>query len=386
MVGKRVVIKLGGSVLREPKDFEKMAEKVKKEVDIGNKVVLVVSAIKGETDRLIELGRSVGADDETLDSIAGLGEVLSARLMTAALNKVGVKALAIDPSSPLWPIYTDEKFGDANVDLHKTCGSVISNLNPLLQDKVPVVCGYLGKSKEGRLTTLGRGGSDTTAVVIARCLGADEVVLVKDSSGIMSADPRVIKNSKKIGELEAEEALLVSLGGAKVLHHKALKYLTPKIRLRVVSADEDLTSGGTVVMGYIPPLEVEVHPKKVGMITLILRNKIPHNFKDSISISYLDNAVILYVDSGVDKVLEEAHKMVEEGLVKAVTLKEGLAMVKVWGSSIEEIPGIVSKIAEPLAERGINIFGVQTVHNRVAVFVDWERREEVAQLLKSALG
>ncbi len=105
MVGKRVVIKLGGSVLREPKDFEKMAEKVKKEVDIGNKVVLVVSAIKGETDRLIELGRSVGADDETLDSIAGLGEVLSARLMTAALNKVGVKALAIDPSSPLWPIY-----------------------------------------------------------------------------------------------------------------------------------------------------------------------------------------------------------------------------------------------------------------------------------------
>ncbi len=387
MVGKKVVIKLGGSVLREPKDFDLMAKKVRRELELGNRVILVVSAMKGETDRLIQLGREVGANDELLDSIAGLGEVLSARLMAASLNRLGIKAAAIDPSSPLWPIYTDDRFGDANVDLHKTCGSAISNLEPLLKEAVPVVCGYLGKSRDGKLTTLGRGGSDTTAVVLARCLKADEVVLVKDSPGVLTADPKVMKDAKRLKELDASEALLVSLGGAKVLHHKALKYLTPKIRLRVVSADEEgFTSGGTVVKGYIPPLEVEVHPRKVSMITLVLRERIPHNFKDSISISYLDNAAIVYVDSNVEKVLKEAHKLVDEGKVKAVTLKDGLAMIKVWGAAIEEIPGIVSKITEPLAEKGINIFGVQTVHNRVAIFVDWDKKEEVAEHLKSVLA
>ncbi len=387
MVGKKVVVKLGGSVLKKPRDFYLMAKKVKKELEMGHKIVLVVSAMKGETDRLIQLGKEVGADEEMLDSIAGLGEVLSARLMAASLNRLGVKAVAIDPSSPFWPVYTDERFGDANVDLHRTCGATISNLEPLLKDSVPVVCGYLGKSRDGRLTTLGRGGSDTTAVVLARCLKADEVILVKDSPGVLTADPKVMRDAKKLDELDASEALLVSLGGAKVLHHKALRYLTPKIRLRVVPAEEEgLTSGGTVVSGYIPPLEVDVHPKKVSMITLVLKEKIPHNFKDSISISYLDNAAIVYVDSNVEKVLEEAHKLVDQGKVKAVTLKEGLAMIKVWGAAIEEIPGIVSKITEPLAERGINIFGVQTVHNRVAIFVDWEKREEVATHLRSVLA
>ncbi len=389
MVGKRVVVKLGGSVLKGPEDFRKVARVAKREFDQGHELLLVVSAMKGHTDQLIEMAERVGAKEELLDSIAGMGEVLSARLMAAALNSEGVPSEAIDPSSPRWPMITNDRFGDADPDLPRTCGAAISHIEPLLGRMIPVICGYIGKTKDGKLTTLGRGGSDTTAVTLARCLNADEVVLVKDSKGIMTADPKMIGNAHQISELRAEEALMMSLGGARVLHHKALRYLAPAVRMRVVSIEEGrFTGGGTVVHGHIPDLHVEIHGRPISMVTLLMNG---HGLNVSgmegiLSISTLDRATIMYVDGDSEDTVRKLHSLVESGEAKAVTVRRDVAMIRVWGAAIEEIPGVIHKISEPLAAMGINILGLQTVHNRIAVFVDWKDRERAAEELKVILG
>ncbi len=387
-MGKRIAVKLGGSILNDPIDFKKMAKIAKKEFSSGNEMLLVVSAMKSYTDRLIEMAKLVEAKDSLLDSIAGIGEVLSARLMAAALNSEGVPSIAIDPSSPNWPIFTNDRFGDADPDLPRTCGAVISNIEPLMKKVVPVICGYVGKTPDGRLTTLGRGGSDTTAVTLARCLNMDEVVLVKDSN-MMSADPKIVKNVIQLEDLDAQEALMMSLGGAKILHHKALHYLTPTIKMRIVSAEEGtFTRGGTIVHGHIPDLHIEVHRRPLSMITILTNgHKVNTNQLDGVlSISTLGRATIMYLDGDANETTRMLHSMVKKGLAKAVTIKENLAMIRIWGAAIEETPGVIHKIAEPLATIGINILGLQTVHNKIAIFVDWPQREKAAEELKIALG
>jgi aspartate kinase len=387
MVGKRVVVKLGGSVLSSPEDFMRVAEITKRDFEAGNEILLVVSAMKGQTDQLIEMARKVGASGEILDAIAGLGEVLSARLMASALNSIGVPSVAIDPCSPIWPIYTDSSFGDADPDIPTTCGAAISNIEHMLGKCVPVVCGYVGKTRDGKLTTLGRGGSDTTAVILARCLRADEVVLVKDSGGIMSADPKIAGNAHKLSNLSAEEALTLSMGGAKVLHHKAVRYLSPTVRMRVLSIDGgSFVRGGTIISGHIPELKVEVHEKPVSMVTLIVDGDLDGLDLRPLSESKLDKAVILYLDEPPEEVVKKVHPLVERGVVKAISVKKDLAMIKVWGGAIEDVPGVISKISDPLASMGINIHGLQTVHNKIAVFVDWKNREVAASELEAALG
>ena len=387
-MGKRIVVKLGGSVLKSPMDFRKMAKIAKEEFNSGHELLLVVSAMKGYTDKLIKMAKLVEAKDSLLDSIAGMGEVLSARLMAAALDSEGVPSIAIDPSSPNWPLFTNDKFGDADPDLPRTCGAVISNIEPLMNKIVPTICGYVGKTPDGRLTTLGRGGSDTTAVTLARCLNADEVVLVKDSN-MMSADPKIVSNAVQLEDLEAQEALMMSLGGAKILHHKALRYLTPTIRMRIVSADEGtFTRGGTVVHGDIPDLHIDVYKRPLNMITVLTNgHKVDMDNLDGVlSISTLDKATIIYMDGDANETARTLHSLVRKGLAKALTVRENLAMIMVWGAAIEDTPGIIHKISEPLAEMGINILGLQTVHNKIAIFVDWSQREMAAEELKVALG
>ncbi|ACB06891.1 aspartate kinase [Candidatus Korarchaeum cryptofilum OPF8] len=381
------MVKLGGSVLSSPEDFMRAAEVTKRDFEAGNEILLVVSAMKGQTDQLIDMARKVGASGELLDAIAGLGEVLSARLMASALNSIGVPSVAIDPCSPIWPIYTDGSFGDADPDIPTTCGAAISNIEHMLGKCVPVVCGYVGKTREGKLTTLGRGGSDTTAVILARCLRADEVVLVKDSGGIMSADPKIAGNAHKLSNLSAEEALTLSMGGAKVLHHKAVRYLSPTVRMRVLSIDGgSFVRGGTIISGHIPELKVEVHEKPVSMVTLIVDGDLNGLDLRPLSESKLDKAVILYLDEPPEEVVKKVHPLVERGVVKAISVKKDLAMIKVWGGAIEDVPGVINKISDPLASMGINIHGLQTVHNKIAVFVDWKNREVAASELEEALG
>ncbi len=164
-----VVVKFGGSCLSDSDNVRVAAEKIGKEVAKGKKAVVVVSALSGVTDQLLSLAReSTGkrASEEELDDIAAMGERTVVRLMSATLNAQGVKTLGIDPSHSLWPIMTDSNFGNAEVYLEETRKRVTDNLLPLLENGYSlVIAGFIGKSPEGKITTLGRGGSDITAVL-----------------------------------------------------------------------------------------------------------------------------------------------------------------------------------------------------------------------------
>jgi len=252
--------------------IRRAAEMVKKALDRGIRVVVVVSAIKGVTDQLLAAAEAISPNTprDVIDYIVGLGEEQSVRLMASALRYLGVDALEVLPDAPCWPIVTDETYGDAEPIIEECESGTELGLRPIIErGKTPVVCGFIGRSLNGNVTTMGRGGGDTTAVILANCLRADELVLVKDVGGVYSADPHNVKEAKLIPELRAWEANLLASTGAKVLHDKVFKYKSEGLRIRIVSRDGNLNDCGTVIGGTIPEIEIKVHENPVFILNIV---------------------------------------------------------------------------------------------------------------------
>lgn len=393
-----MVVKLGGSVLQDSKALEKAASWVK-DLLKDHGLVVVVSALKGMTDELLKTAKEVNPDirPDMLDEILAMGERTSARLFTAALNRFGVDAVLVDPSNEYWPIITDDEHLDANPIYSETERRCKEKLLPLIEaGKVPVVCGYIGVSTSGKITTLGRGGSDTTAILLGSCLNATEVVLVKDVEGIYSGDPDKVSKAEIIETLNVDEVRLLTEGGAKVIHSKALRYLSEGLKLRV-SSMEGLGRSGTVIVGTLPKLEVSRHPAKVTMITILLKNSDgasmvklvvdfvqKHNGK-ILNITTGEKSIIVYTDLDT-KLMDELHKeVVESGIGKAVSFFEGLSAISISGRMLETSPGIIHKVAAPLAMHGINIYGLVTISSSIRIFVSAKDAERAASLIKSNL-
>ncbi len=193
-----MIAKFGGTSLGSARRISRAAEAVAREYSRGTRVVVVVSAVGRTTDRLLELTGRKGSIVETdRDDILAMGERTSARIFAASLKSRGIQVRYFDPSDKDWPIITDAKFSKAN-PLPSACINRIKRyVKPLLGEGiVPVVGGFIGRTRDGRISTLGRGGSDTTALLLAKALGADEVVLVTDATGIMSGDPRLVREPR----------------------------------------------------------------------------------------------------------------------------------------------------------------------------------------------
>ena len=194
-------------------------------------------------------------------------------MFSATLNAYGVESCYFDPTDKSWPIITDDSFQNAN-PIRKDCERNISNcILPVMERGViPVVAGFLGKTQDGKITTLGRGGSDTTAFILAEALGADEIVIVTDADGIMSGDPKVVSNSQRLREIDVKTLVGLADSGAKFIHSKALKFKPEGINVRVInSAHGDLSKEGTVITGALASdLDAEIaHPFPVAEITVI---------------------------------------------------------------------------------------------------------------------
>lgn len=392
-----IVVKFGGSVLESEASIDRVAQLLSRTLSRGTSVVAVVSAMKGVTDSLLSLSRKVSSriDPALLDELLSTGEKTSARLLAAALANRGLSPAVVDPDSPEWPIITDERHQDANPLLEETRRRVRKTILPLISEgKVPVVCGFLGRTREGKVTTLGRGGSDTTAVLLGSCLGAREVVLVKDVSGVYSTDPDSVSNPALIQKLDGAEAGMLAAGGAKFLHAKALRYQQNGLRIRVTSLDR--LESGTVIEGVPPDLRAELSGSSVSMLTVVGMNwerfdavaeavrAVGSAGGTVTAISAASTAAILYIEGGKG-FLEEVHRrLVESGAVKAVSLFEGLSMITITGSTLETQPGIIQRATQPLAREGINLFGVVTIHSSIRIFVSSERAGEALRLVKEA--
>ncbi|MEM3409744.1 MAG: aspartate kinase [Nitrososphaerota archaeon] len=397
---KSIVVKLGGSVLKDVSAIADAANWVKRLVDNGYGVVVVVSALKGVTDELVETVKNLSKNPEPsmMDEILAMGERTSVRLFTLALREHGVNALFIDPSDERWPIITNDKHLDAEPIYEETRKKVEEEIEPLLAEGlIPVICGFIGKTRDGRITTLGRGGSDTTAVLVGSCLSAEEIVLVKDVPGIFSADPDMVEDAKILSELDFKEVQALVRGGSKIIHTKALRYLGKNLRLRIASLKELISNGGTVIKGYEPDIEVYSPPLRITMATIVgdqlngavafekLVNKLKERGLKIIGITSEEHSLVLYVEEK-DGIIADIHSTLVSGsLGKAISLYQDLSMLVISGRMLETSPGIIYKVTKPLAESGINLYGLLTISSSIRLILSSRDVERAKNMIISEL-
>ena len=392
-------MKFGGSVLEDGAAFRRIAESLKVELEMGSRIVVVVSALKGVTDQLLGAAEAISPETplEVIDHIIGLGEEQSVRLMASAMRAIGIDAVEVTPHSPSWPIVTNEAFGNAEPILEECAVSIELGVGPLLKrGLVPVVCGFVGRNLAGSITTLGRGGGDTTALVLARCLDADELVLVKDVGGFYTADPKRVANAVHLKALSAWEASLLAASGAKVIHSKAFRYKPEALKMRIVSIDGGLGEGGTMISGTVPELQVEVHENPVTSVTLLGDlisefTAIPRLLKaveDAggavLSVKGDEESTTLYVDGPTVDVLNSIHDLIAHTKgVKAVGHAGGLALIHLRGRLLNDVIEATGRINGALSSMGILPKDVITGHSSLHLLVNWEQRLAASEQITS---
>jgi aspartate kinase len=389
---KRVVIKFGGASLSNGEKIREIAEKVIKLP--YEEIVIIVSAMGDTTNKLIETISEIGKiDDKDYAEILSMGERTSARFFSSTLKSLGKKSIFLEPSQDNWPIITDSNFKNANIDIEKTKILVKKYLEPILENTIPVVCGFLGKDINGNITTLGRGGSDITALILGNCLEANEVILVKDTEGVFSTDPKILPNAKPIDKIDIHEFFSLAHGGAKIIRAEALKYKLPNQKIRIVSSSSnDFSKGGTEIIGVFNPNSFEIAMnKKLIAINIICEINSENlckifsilNENPIHGISTGKNSITIFTEiNDLNKKIKELHDF---NSFKAISYKEKIGMIQIINPIFIESPGWVAKIAEALASRNINIIEVTTSKAAINVFIDEDKIEEALRLIKKSL-
>ena len=398
-----LVAKFGGTSLANARRISRAAKAVADEYARGTQIVVVVSAVGRTTDRLLELtNRTHNIVGNDRDDVLAMGERTSARIFAASLKTLGIQVRYFDPSDKDWPIITDDNFSQANPLRRKCAARIRRYVAPLLAEGiVSVVAGFIGRTQDGRVSTLGRGGSDTTALILAEALKADEVVLVTDSAGVMTGDPKLIQQPRLIKRIQMQTLSRMADSGSKFIHQKALRFKDPSIDIRVISHKlGDLRAPGTIITGEpVPELEVRIHnPHPVASVTLVgkslsknptLMTQVTKIVRRNLeAVSEDDNSVILYLRENrtLKKKIGLLHKAVLDspGGV-AVAARTGTTLIAVKGVGLEETPGITARITEALRVNNINIFGILTISSSVLVLVAWKERQRAARLIQQAL-
>jgi aspartate kinase len=376
-VSNRVVIKFGGADLSTGERISRAAEMVVKSP--YKEIVVVVSAMGKMTDNLISTVSHIGnVSDEDYAEIVSMGERASARVFCSALRAIGAKAEFIDPANANWPIITDSCFRDAKPNLEKTTALAQKFLAPLLGSAIPVVCGFLGKDSNGRVTTLGRGGSDTTALLLAKCLGADEIILVKETGGVLSADPRIVVDARFLDKLDIHEMFDLAQGGAKIVKPEALKYKLPNQKLRIVSfASDSLAVGGTEISGSFSPNSAEMESHEGLLAINVVCEVNAANLREVFAVlsqnaiygvsSGRNSITVFTSDGNVNEVINKLHSV--KGF-KAISHRENVAMLQISHPVFIASPGGVARISSALSQEGINIIEVTTSKATINVFIE----------------
>ncbi len=404
---KKIVVKFGGSSLSDHERLLKAVVAVVNEAKKGTRIAVVVSAMGKTTDVLMATAKNASngkLEKKYLDDILSMGERTSIRIFAAALKTNGTESCYFDPIDNNWPIITDSAFQNANPILKDCEENIRECILPIMEKGIiPVVAGFLGKTKDGKITTLGRGGSDTTAFILAEALNADEIVLVTDADGIMSGDPKAVSNPERLREIDVNTLVGLADSGAKFIHSKALKYKPKNINVRVISnAHGNLTKEGTVVTGSLASeLDAEMaHPFPVAEITVIgngisanpqiIQEMVEKTKQHSLllGMSMNTNSIILYAsqEKNLDALFNDIHEITKSNKETiAMAVKKDLVFIQTSGVGLEETHGIIGKISEDLRLNGINISGILTITSSILLFVDWNEREKALKLIKNSL-
>jgi aspartate kinase len=398
-----VIVKFGGSSLSNGKKISLATKSVAREYSKGTRLVTVVSAVGKTTDELLELtNHGAGIVETDRDDILAMGERTSARIFAASLKSQGIQARYFDPTDRDWPIITDHDFSNAN-PLRSSCIKRIRRyVKPVVDDGiVPVIGGFIGRTRDGRISTLGRGGSDTTALLLATALGADEVVLVTSTPGILSGDPKLINKPHLLKTIDMKALIGIADTGTKFIHRKALRYKDPDINIRVIpnTAGRLDVPGSQITGGPLPELEVKIHnPDPIASITLVGKD-LPQNPEivtnvtkiirtNLVAISQDSDSAILYLSQtpSLSRQISRLHDVVASdphGL--AIAARMGMALITIKGVGLEETPGLVARTSDALRSGNINIFGILTITSSIMVLVDWKLRKMAGRLIRNSL-
>ena len=400
----RIVQKFGGTSVADTQRIKEAAKKVAFEHSQGHQVVVVVSAMAGVTNKLIEFKNCVnnGLDASEYDVVLSSGEQTSAALMALALQNMGVRARS-------WlgwqiPIWTDNVYGKARITGIET--DLLEN--QLKENEIVVVAGFQGLTPDKRITTLGRGGSDLTAVALASALQARQCDIFTDVEGIYTCDPRIVSSANKLDKITYEEMMEMSSLGAKVLQTRAVELaMNYNVRIQVRSAFID--SPGTYLVSEDEIVEQQIvsgisHNRDEAKVTLLKVSDRPGVAagvfgplaEASVNVDMIVQNVsedgkttdltftVGQADLNLAVEVLETRKD-EIGFHKIVTDAE-LVKISIVGVGMRSHPGVAQTMFNALAKKGINIKVISTSEIKVSVLIDEEYTELALKALHSAYG
>ena len=400
----RVVQKFGGTSLADIEYIRNAAQRAVAEVKAGNEVAVVVSAMGGMTDQLIDWVDEVSERDDSAeyDSVVSAGEQISSGLLALAIEKLGVPAR----SWTGWqvPVATDATHAKARIQQF----DATKILQDLKSGTIPVLAGFQGVGPDGRVTTFGRGGSDTSAVALAAALDAERCDIFTDVEGVFTSDPRIVAKARKLDRITYEEMLELASQGAKVLQTRSVALaIKHRVRLQVLSSFSD--APGTLVVGEEEIVEQEIvsgiaYSRDEAKITLV---KVPDRPGVAAAIfgplAEADINVDMIVQNvsedgsatdltftvtrgDFDRALELIQGKKKELNYQALIPDPNVAKISVIGVGMRSHVGVAQRMFQTLAEKGINIQVISTSEIKMSVLIAEEYTELALRALHSAYG
>ena len=402
-----IVQKYGGTSVGSPDRIRNVARRIARWKAQGNQVVVVVSAMSGETNRLFTLAKDVSPqpDGRELDVMLSTGEQVTIALLAMALKDAGVKAKSYTGGQVR--ILTDSVFTKARI-LHIDDANLRRDLD---DDNVVIVAGFQGEDEHGNITTLGRGGSDTTGVALAAALKADECQIYTDVDGVYTTDPLIVPEARKLDRITFEEMLEMASLGSKVLQIRSVEFAGKyKVKLRVLSSFEE---EGKESLGTLITIE-EDNKMEQPIISGIAFNRDEAKLTvlgvpDRPGIAYQILGPIAETNIDVDMIIQNvghdcttdfsftvnrgefarAKKILEEQIkphigARAIEGDDRICKVSAVGVGMRSHPGVASKMFRTLAEEGINIQMISTSEIKISVVVNEKYLELAVRALHKA--
>ena len=396
-MGKLIVKKFGGTSVADAERIEAVADNVEVEIQKGNKVTVVLSAMGKSTDNLIELAKEINPDPDLreYDALVSTGEQISVALLAMALLKRGIKGKSY--TAYQLGIKTNSSHSRARI-LDVEVSKITDELN---QGIVPVITGFQGMNESGDITTLGRGGSDTTGVALAVALEADECQIYTDVDGVFTTDPRVYDKARLLKAVSFEEMLELSSSGAKVLQLRAVEYASKfKLPLRVLSSFKE--GEGTLVqeeknimerpiVSGISSIDSEAKltirgvPDIPGVAAKILSPISEAGIEVDVivqNISAENNTDFTFTVGKVDS--KKAEEILQKSSLSlgagSIDVDDDIAKISIVGRGMRAHAGVASKMFQALAKSEINISMITTSEIKISVVI---KKSEMTRAVKA---
>ena len=394
-----IVQKYGGTSVANTERMKAVAERVVATAKEGNKVIVVVSAMAGETDKFVALAHQISdsPDEREMDLLLSSGERITSALTAMAIQKLGFSSMSFTGRQV--GIMTDSSHTKALIENIEASRLKIA----LDENKIPVVAGFQGINEFSDVTTLGRGGSDTTAVAIAAALDADLCEIYTDVEGVFTADPRIVPDARKMQSISYDEMLEMASLGAKVLHGRSVEF-AKKYNVPLVVRSSFNQASGTLVTKENKGMEKTVitgvaHDKNQVRITIMSvpdRPGIAATIFNAIAGANINVDMIVQNISSHDrstdisftvskadgkKAFDITRKVSEDLGTKGVNMNAEVAKVSIVGVGMQSHFGVAAKMFETLAKKGINIMMISTSEIKISCVVDVKQTEEAVKVL-----